>query len=242
MMSAVYDGWVRMLEGAEVELVTGEVFDRNFFCEYVEVTTDYEKARRVVRSIRQKISEQAFQDIFYAACHFDPMRANAIFQYLQVGFRIGGRVVQRLSDPRVMRIMELSRKVKNEAHNYLGFVRFSEIQFSGNAVLIGFIKPKCNILYLIGDHFEQRYACENWLIYDEQRNMCAVHEKGGIWYIRTGVEITEEQKKGWNQQGEYEKLWKTFVQSIAISGRKNLKCQQQHLPKWYRSNMTEWKK
>ena len=39
---------------------------------------------------------------------------------------------------------------------------------------------------------------------------------------------------------EYVDLWKLFVDTIAIEERRNEKCQNNHLPKWYRKNMTEW--
>ena len=39
---------------------------------------------------------------------------------------------------------------------------------------------------------------------------------------------------------EYERLWSGFFESISIKERENPKCQQNHLPLRYRSDMTEF--
>ena len=41
-------------------------------------------------------------------------------------------------------------------------------------------------------------------------------------------------------EDEYRELWKVFFNTIGIESRYNPKCQQNHMPEWYRRNMTEF--
>jgi probable DNA metabolism protein len=45
-----------------------------------------------------------------------------------------------------------------------------------------------------------------------------------------------------DKEEEFQALWKTFFDSIAINERKNIKLQQNNMPGRFRSNMTEFKK
>ena len=47
--------------------------------------------------------------------------------------------------------------------------------------------------------------------------------------------LTEHMQKN----DEYRQLWQIFFDTIGIEARKNPKCQQNHMPKWYRKYMTE---
>ena len=125
--------------------------------------------------------------------------------------------------------MELSRKVSNETHHYYGFVRFNNL----NGILYSQIEPKCNVIPLIIEHFSDRFSIENWIIEDKSRKLFAVHKAYGDTRLYSG---------DYRQlHDEYEELWKTFFDSIAIKERENPKCQRTLMPLWMRTHMNEFK-
>ena len=62
-------------------------------------------------------------------------------------------------------MFQLSRKVNNEVHNLLGFIRFIEQE---NNVLIAVIHPQNNVLSC-GSSFADRLPQERFIIIDESR-------------------------------------------------------------------------
>lgn len=146
--------------------------------------------------------------------------------------------MKQLGNPVVMDVFELARKVMNEAHRFLQFVRFEELE---NKILFSKIAPKSYVLTLIAPHFEDRLMGENWIIYDEVHKMAAVHVKNAQWaLVDTEISMGDSAKKESAENRKYEELWKLFFHTIGIEARKNPKCQQNFLPLWYRKNMLEF--
>ena len=85
--------------------------------------------------------------------HFDNDKGNEIFEFLKLGYAVGARVTKMLTNPHVLRVTELSRKAVNEAHLFKGFVRFDELK---GGVLYSRIQPKCYVVPLIINHFQDR--------------------------------------------------------------------------------------
>lgn len=257
IFTAVYDAWASRLGHDNVRLeILEEEQQMGLFCQYRLVTRDLEKAKKVSRSVARKISSEAYWGMYRAALSFEPDRADAIYRFLIEGFRVGADVIHRLQHPAVCRVFELSRKVGNETHLFLGFTRF--VQWD-NCVLFARLAPKCNVLPLVAPHFNDRMSGENWILYDETRHKAAVHPAGSGWLMVDTAEV------GWEEMlrqqtdhgsglrpsgrrlvsgqdddgGSWEQLWRTFVDSIAIEPRRNPKLQRNLLPLWYRKNMTE---
>lgn len=236
IMTAIYDGWVLMNQGHDVKIFPGEGYSYDMFTEYIECETNVDKAMRVAKSVRVKISEYAYSMVYHASMHFDKNRADAIFEFLKVGYKTGGSVTRRLADPVVMRIMELDRKTGNEAHLFREFLRFREID---GKILYGKIEPKCDVIPLMINHFANRYPLENWIIYDEYHKKAAVHKSEDKTIIVSGNELEKIVSK-MEIDDEYEELWKVFFKTIGIESRYNPRCQQTMMPQWYRKNMTEF--
>lgn len=245
IMTAVYDAWGFMKKGYSVSIWAGENCEYSLFSGYVTVEADIGKSLKVSQSIRRKISEQAFLWVYRAAMHFDHDRANAILGFLKAGYKMGSGVTDCLDNIYVMRIMELNRKVTNEAHRFRGFVRFSEVY---RGLLYSEIRPKCDVITLIAPHFDNRFPMENWIIYDKSRRKAAVHKSGDTWVIVSDYEfcvaefknsgIIDSSTKRYNDN--FEELWKVFFKAISIESRANPNCQQNLVPLWYRENMLEF--
>lgn len=210
-------------------------YEQQFFREYIPVKTDSSKARKTVDSIVRKMGYAAYDVAIAVACNYSQDAGEVLFGYLVKGFKIGKGVVDMLTDPYVERAFELSRKTHNEAHLFLEFVRFTDIR----GRLYARIEPKCNILHMICENFADRFPAENWLIHDPVHHVVAVHPAYKSWFLTddAGVDVDRMEVM---VSDKYVDLWKLFVDTIAIEQRKNEKCQNNHMPKWYRKNMTEW--
>ena len=250
IFSAVYDAWASGLGHDHVELaVWTEEMQTRLFAVYRPVERDLEKAEKVARSVRRRISAQAWNGIYQAALSFSPDRADAVYRFLIRGFQVGPDVISRLQDPAVYRLFELSRKVGRESHLFLEFVRFEQWP---DGMLFARLAPKCNVLPVIAPHFAGRLSGEDWMIYDETRRRAAVHPAGQNWFLMDLAESGWEEcfpeeldqnphslRSGPADREKWEDLWRTFVKSIAIESRVNPSLQRNLMPLWYRKHMTE---
>lgn len=236
IMTAVYNGWVLKNKGCIVHIHPGKHYSPTFFSQFVPVETDLDKAVRVAESIRVKVSDKAFHMVYEACMHYDVDRADAVFGFLQLAYPVGARVTKMLTNPFVMRLMELERKVSNEAHLFKEFLRFDELK---GGVLYGKMEPKCDVLLFVSRHFGERFPEEDWIIYDTKRKKTAVHKHSMDVVIIEGQDMEQLTKK-LQADDEYRDLWKVFFETIGIEARRNPKCQQNHMPQWYRKNMTEF--
>ncbi|MEY8329282.1 TIGR03915 family putative DNA repair protein [Lachnospiraceae bacterium 48-33] len=253
MLTAIYDGFVIKNErfaGVKknlpeyqnnIEIRPLENYEYEMFAEYITVKTDEEKAEKTVYAIRKKLGEKVWHTTLRAICHFDNNRGTQVFHFLVRGFRMGSKVIDMLYDTYVISVMELSRKTANEAHYFVQFIRFEEM----NHILYSRIEPKCNVLPLIAEHFSERFPNEDFIIYDVVKKLSVVHKKYEKCFFVRDSEITLSESDNIKNElaeesNDYGMLWKTYFDSIAIEQRKNRNCQRNMLPLWYRKNMIEF--
>lgn len=236
IMTAVYDGWVLKNKGCDVHIHPGKDYAPTFFSEFITIETDMDKSVRVAESIRIKVSPEAYRMVYRACMHYDEDRGDMVFGFLQLAYPVGARVTKMLTNPYVMRLMELDRKVGNEAHLFKEFLRFDELK---GRVLYGKMEPKCDVLPFVSQHFQERFPEEDWIIYDVKRTKAAVHKHCMNTVFIEGQDM-EQLTQDMQTNDEYRELWKVFFDTIGIEARKNPKCQQNHMPQWYRKNMTEF--
>lgn len=235
VLTAVYDAWASGLGHENVRLEMQRYGTLELFCEYVTVETDSEKSRKVIRSIRQKISEQAYRMVYDAFLSSAGDRADVIYRFLIAGFRYGKGVTDMLQHRDVYRIFQLDRAVGNEARYYVEFLRFCE---TAGGALAGIFAPEHDVLPYVAEHFSDRFPDENLLIYDEGRHKAAVHRAGSGWWTVEDQQL--ELLSLLQRKDTYSDLWKVFFDSIAIRERINPRCQQTHLPLHFRRYMTEF--
>lgn len=237
IMTAVYKAWILINEGHQVSIYPGENYSPTFFSEFIQIETDLEKAIKVAESIRVKISDKAYRMVYAACMHYEEDRADTVLGFLKMAYPIGAGATGMLGNPYVMRLLELKRKVFNEAHLFKEFIRFDKLK---GGVLYGKIDPKCDVLPFVMQHFEARFPEENWIIYDEKRKKSAVHRNNLESFIVENQDM-EELTKDLQTNDEYKDLWKIFFDTIGIDSRYNPVCQRNHMPKWYRKNVVEFK-
>lgn len=234
IFTAIYLAWVDGTSRTDVR-INGSCDTLSFFENYIETKTDYKIAEKVCQSIKHKLSENIYFYIYRASLSFNPDRASCIYSFLQKAFRKGPSIINALSDNDVMKLFELDRQVGREAHSYLEFVRFEELE---NGVLACRINPKSNVIPLITEHFSDRLHTENWIILDTGRNFAAVHRAHSAPFF---CALSDEQLtafSGFSEKEEnFKKLWKTFFETIAVRERVNPSLQRSMMPLRYRKYM-----
>lgn len=241
ILSGVYEAYAGKLGYENVKLQINEETQRELFADYVLVGTDAEKAAKVLRTVRRELGLEAHDCICQAAASWDYRKADAIYRTIVLGLHLPDKknVMHCLTKPYVCTVAELAKRTWNEAHRLMGFVRFTEL---AGGILYADIHPENHVLPLIAPHFANRYPEENWVIYDERREVFAIHRAGRGWVLLEGMKIAEEAKAQLSMEEEdYRQMWKAFTQSVAIEARKNEKLQKQLLPLKFRDKMTEYK-
>ena len=197
------------------------------------VVTHQAHAQRVYRSLSLRISPdaQALLRCGFLTCLED--RELHLWHFLRLGYAVGGRVMGMLTDSRVDAVRRAVLHLEHEAHQYKGFLRFSDQE----GVLIAEIDPKNRVLPLLRPHFCTRFSAERFLIYDRTHREALFYQPRQ-WAILP-LEDVQLSAPGETER-RFRALWRRFYQTIAIEDRYNPKCRMTHMPKRYWSAMTEF--
>ena len=143
-----------------------------------------------------------------------------------------------MTDPVVMDLFELSRKVGNEAHYFKEIARFT---CHRNQVYVCHIEPENDILLMLEEQFSNRMPSEYWVIIDDGRKKALIHPKNeNAYYMELSGGEWQFLKETEKVRDLYTDLWKEFFTTVGIRERENPKCQRTMLPLRYRKHMTEF--
>ena len=219
----------------------GEV-QNALFADNERVYTNNEKAKRVWKGIQAK-NQQALKNIYFAFLSEKKSIELMLLHYIQKMFVNKASVHIDFSDATVLKISQLSKSVGREKHRMEAFVRF---QLTKDGIYFANIDPDFNVLPLISKHFRNRYADQEWIIYDIKR-------KYGLYYNGSSMELisldmaevyTNSIRKSdrfLEEEYDYQTLWNNYFKSTNIKSRINKKLHTQHVPKRYWKYLSEKK-
>jgi len=197
-----------------------------------EIVTDPDKAERVARSVKQKISKEAFTLLTHVFLSAMANKELALLRFLLLGYKEGRQVLSMLGHPIVAPLLKAEMHLLHEQHLLLGFIRFSDF----NGKLAANITPKNFVLPFLAEHFVSRFPSEDFLIFDKTHKAALLYSNGRQEIIAldelTLPAVSEE-------EAGYRALWKRFYDTIAIKERENPRCRMSHMPKRYWENMIE---
>jgi len=232
-LNVVYEVYYKKIEPHSIQI---EGFEQlTLGDESYIIQTDGKKASRVYKAIRDKISEESADRLFYAFHAADDARFLALLKYIQLGFSVGHMVDSHLHEYFVRYVTKLAKNVSREAHLLHGFCRFAE---TTQNVYYCEVTPKNDVLYFLAEHFIQRLMNQAWVIHDKVRNKAAIYD--GNSYVITAVPAETPAVVYADNEAETQELWVMFFNTLAIDARKNPKLQRQLLPLYFRKNMTEF--
>ena len=198
-----------------------------------ELAADEARARRLYAALARRVSP-AFRNLIargFLTCL--PQKELDLLALIRRGLREGDRVRRDLSDPVVARVNLALTKMWTEWDHLKGFVRFSDL----DGFLVGEIEPKNRVLPLLAPHFAQCYSGERLVLYDRTHHEVFLSE-GGRWKLLPADDFRMGPADA--QERAFRAMWRKYYETIAIEGRRNPKCQDTHMPKRYRTVMTEF--
>lgn len=242
MIDYLYDGTFEGLltciyENYYTEKASGifreEAYQSNLLGGCMKVETDAQKAVTVYEAIEKKISSYDLRRIYKVFLSNDEYKESRILRYVILGFRTGGRISMMHSDPVVIAIQSIEKKVNVERERMMQFVRFSVME---NNVLYAEVEPEHDVLELIAGHFCDRYKNDPFIIRDVRRNKALVAYKRR-WYI---TDLDGSDVPGLSDdEEEIRALWRSYFRNIAIKERTNPRCQKNFMPERYWKHLTE---
>jgi probable DNA metabolism protein len=213
-----------------------EAFDPVF-----NVENNTAKADRVWKGLQKRLDEAWMRRWYCAYLSELPEAYTALFEFACYLFSSSEAVEKNYGHPQVLFVAQTARKVEREKHRMEAFIRFQQ---TTDGLFYCSIDPDFNVLPLIMKHFKDRYADQQWIIYDLKRNyglyynLEKVEEISMEFSVRMSLNKTPENILS-EKESLYAQLWKDYFRSTNIAARKNTKLHIQHVPRRYWKYLTE---
>lgn len=246
IFTGIYEAYALREGHGHVHIQIGEEENLRLFSSYLNILPDFVKTDKVARTLRRRLGDHVYHTLCRAAASCYPDKGEAVYKTVVDALTSGsGRhVMENLRHPYVARCFELARYTANEAHYEIEFIRFQELAAKEGAqgsVLFSQIGPKNNVIPFVMPHFADRLSIENFVVYDEGRNLFGVHPAGEEWYLVSAGESFVLQKLCRSEkEGIYQDLFRTFHRTIGIKNRENKNLQRQMCPYRYQDYMVEF--
>lgn len=233
LLSAVFTYYEQ--KAAVIKLVPAALHQPELLEDAYEIFSDLEKAKRVWTGLGKKLSKDWLKIIYTCYLSEEPDAYQHIFNFILHVFNNSVDISSDYGHPDVIALTKIDRSVNREQHRMKAFIRFQQ---TTDGVYYATIEPDFNVLPLIADFFQKRFADQKWIIYDRKRGY-------GLYYDLYNVEeISFETIPDTNDvlhDGEllYTNLWNDYFRSTNIPARKNMKLHIRHVPRRYWKLLTE---
>jgi len=241
LLSAVFAAFER--KEHPVNITTEQNLQLSLLASPVPVATNLAHAERVQAGIVEQLGQEAYHDVKCAFLSEDEHKGGAVLRYLQYTLNKGRRSRFDLAHPAVAELQQIVAQVSKEAHFMLQFLRFAQLQ---SGLYHSRIEPKASVVPLIMDHFAARFNVQPFVIHDARHGMAGVFDTSKWWLVdareldlTSPAAASDASAAASAAQDEYQALWQTFYDTIAIDERRNPTCQRNFMPKRFWGNMCE---
>jgi len=239
LLTCVFDAYSRksfpdkLLSENDIEPLFTEI------CHHVN--TSEEKSKRVWNALLKKLPDRGGNMMLHVWLSELKEVDELLFRYMRKTFDHAQSITWNFGDADVLEIARIARKVAHESLYIKQFIRF---QKAADNIFFAPIRPIYNALPLAVKHFTDRFADQQWVIYDLQR-------KYGYYYdLHTTREITftdeddslrEKLDESLMAEDEklFQELWKGYFKALTIKERINPRLHRQHLPVRFWRYLTE---
>lgn len=239
-LTAVFEVYERKLD--DVQIVRVNRYQPQLNEIQLDVTSDSEKALRVWKALKLKISAEKRNEVYKTFLSERADMERVLLQFFRSVFQSADSIEQDYSNHAVLQISQIARQVHREKHRMEAFVRFQRTQ---DDLYYAAIEPDFNVLPLIVKHFKDRYADQHWMIYDIRRAY-------GIQYNTLSGNVHEVELRAddliksflpqpivHEEEVHYQQAWRQYFSSVNIGARKNTKLHIHHVPLRYWRHLTE---
>jgi probable DNA metabolism protein len=205
----------------------------NLLDERLFITTDQTIAQRAIARMKADFPSEIQQRIFHTFLCDDQSFERDLLLYMRMGFK-DLALLRDLAHPVVYAVEGFQKRVLSTMHKMFGFTRFEMVE---GKMLYAKIAPQRNVLPLLGKHFIKRLKHEQFIIHDIKRGTICVYDGKQLQLheVLDAVAPTLDES-----EHHFQKLWRTFFDTVAIASRNNPKLQRQTVPLLYRDLMTEF--
>lgn len=237
LLTAVFD--IYELKLSHVRLQKGEWRNTALFENVIKVITENTRATRVLKGLKQKLSQMGIQRLY--AAHLAELEGedDNLLGYIRYVFDSNTNIEEDYGNKYVMRVSEIIRMVRRERHRMEAFIRFQELK---DKTFYAAVEPDFNVIPLLIKHFRDRYADQKWIIYDIRRSYGVYYDLHDTQYISLDFATVNPGNviAAFNDnEVVYQDLWKNYFTSVNIPARKNTKLHLRHVPKRYWKHLTE---
>lgn len=230
--------YARLLpERVAVERISAfQLEQQGLFSSEICIATDQAVAEAFWQRLTRRLSGNALKLLRRCLLADHPRQELLIYHYLLLEAEQGRSVDGMLTHPAVAPVWRLSQQVAREAHRYLGFVRFQQLQ---GGLYYAAIAPDHRILLLIGAHFAERFRDQQWMIHDQRHGEGILYDVEKQEWLLLPMEVTV-QPDVTPEESQFQELWRSYFSTLAIPERRNLKLQQGKVPLKSRGWLTEF--
>lgn len=223
-----------------------------------EIETDLERAVRVQRGICRTCGPAAFDAVKSTSLSDEADTGTVVCRFVRYAMtkhrphdcsgcsrksRCGGMCTKSrrssalndIAHPDVVRFHEINRRVYNERHRMLQFLRFEQLE---GDLWFAQCNPTASVVPLIMDWFAGRFNTQAFMIYDEVHRIAGVYE-GRDWHLVKTDQITVPERS--EEERIVQAAWKRFYNTIAVESRYNPELRRQFMPKRFWKNIVEMK-
>ncbi len=239
LLCAIFE-WFERKPG-QVWIKTTQQHQPEAFSPVFYVDNDLKKADRVWKGLQARLAKDWMRRFYCAFLSEQPKTMADLFEFACYVFSNPRGAETNYGNAHVLAIAQMARKVEREKHRMEAFIRF---QHTADGIFYCGIAPDFNVLPLIMMHFKNRYADQQWIIYDLKRQYGLFYDLEKVEEIC--MEIHEQKNLGRppahllsEKETLYAVLWKDYFKSTNIASRKNTRLHIQHVPKRYWKYLTE---
>lgn len=239
LLTAVFDAYSRKTFPQRL-MKTGET-PPLFINDMHTVLTQDTSAKRVWKGLQLRLQKEMCNMLTCVWLSELPGSDELLFRYICKLFDTDSAMAYNFGDADVLEVEKIARKVNHEALYIKQFVRF---QKAADDIYFAPIRPIYNALPLTVDHFADRFADQQWVIYDLRRRY-------GYYYdLRMAREITFatddhllngrlDESLMAEDEKLFQDLWRGYFKAMTIKERINLRKQRQDMPVRFWQDLTE---
>jgi probable DNA metabolism protein len=230
--------YARLLpEQVAVERISATLLEQQgLFNSEICIATDQAVAEAFWQRLTKRLSGNSLKLLRRCLLADHPQQELLIYNYLLLEADQGRRIDGMLAHPAVAPIWKLSQQVGREAHRYLGFIRFQQLQ---GGLYYASIAPDHRILLLIGAHFAERFSDQQWVIHDQRHGEGILYDAEKKEWLLLPMEVTARPDVT-PEEAQFQALWRSYFATLAIPERTNQKLQQGKVPFKARIFLTEF--
>lgn len=242
LLCCVFERYER--KARNVKVVPQQLHTPSLISDELTVYTDEAKALRVWKGLQKKITEEWQLKLYCAFLSELPEAYQALFDCICYFFDSKQIVYTNYGNNHILTLNKIARKVSREQHRMKGFIRFQQTK---DNIYYAAIEPDHNVVPLLSTHFKNRFADQQWIIYDKKRGYGIYYNLHTVQEISFTFDESLQNAESTTLSASivdepevlYTSLWKDYYNSTNIKERKNIKLHTQFLPKRYWRYLSE---